>query len=165
MALATPFIPLNCSECGSSVSVGYYNQTQLDAAQIVWTEQRGLGVGTLVNIPARTLVETAPVFVIPPNELETFHHIGFESGPKTDGKWWEMVLPFPGIRGWERNYGACVPLGKALIFNHSKNENVNFWFRETRGRFFIDFWTVRDVQAEEELVWCYREGNVWFPET
>jgi hypothetical protein len=168
----TQWTPFNCPHCGFSIATGYYDQAAAPgASRVVWTEH-GLGVEAVVDISARTLIETAPVFVfVKPNQsnwedlapLIGIDKLRYSSGPNDGGKWWHLFLPFPSPVGKGKPVKKCICLGNVMLYNHSWDPNMTFWFREAGGRYFIDFWAVRDIRAGEELVWTYDTNEVWFP--
>lgn len=103
---------------------------------------KGRGVFTEDFIPARAVVETCPVIVIDPSEVEFFS----ESRSLSDY-----------LFQWAEN-GLALALGYGGLYNHSEDPNL----AETRefDHRMIIFRARRDIQPEEELTIQYR--IVWF---
>jgi SET domain-containing protein len=54
---------------------------------------------------------------------------------------------------------TLVPLGYGCIYNHSEDANI-FWKVVDKKRFIIEFYTLKDVEIDEELCHNYG-GNYW----
>ena len=111
---------------------------------------KGRGVFTKRPIPAETLIETAPVIVLSPEDRAKIEDTGlyyyiFEWGDNTD-------------------YGA-VGLGYISIYNHESPSNCEYLMDYSQKT--ISIVTMREVAAGEELTINYSAGwddwkPVWF---
>jgi uncharacterized protein len=114
------------------------------------TRKAGRGVFTKVAIPAKTIVERAPVIVM--------------SGE--DRKLLDQTLLHDYIFEWGnlRNQ-CCMALGYVPLYNHSYQSNCEYEMDFTRE--LITVTTVRDIKQGEELFINYNgdwnnETKVWF---
>lgn len=117
---------------------------------IAHTEKRGRGVFTKKEIPANTIIESAPVIVMSSNDRKLIdqtllHDYIFEWGEESDR--------------------CCMALGLVPIYNHSYNSNCEYYMDFDSDIILIK--TVRDVEKGEELTINYNgdhndEKKVWF---
>lgn len=119
-------------------------------AKIGWREtgdERGRGVYALENIPAGTMVETAPVIVVAASAVP-------EEGGAPDGYLldWE-----PEEEGQEH----CMPLGYIMLYNHSTKPTLRL--ENDHEEYTIASIALRDIKAGEELTWDY-SCEIWFDE-
>jgi SET domain-containing protein len=54
---------------------------------------------------------------------------------------------------------TLVPLGYGCIYNHNEQPNINWKVVDTK-RFIIEFYTLREIEIDEELCHNYG-GNYW----
>ncbi|HMO32044.1 MAG TPA: SET domain-containing protein [Lacibacter sp.] len=112
--------------------------------------ERGRGVFTAEAIPADTVVETAPVIVMSPEERVLL----------------DQTLLHDYIFEWGfDNRGCAVALGWISLYNHSATANCEYFMDFEEESMFIK--TVRPVEPGEELFVNYNgsfdNGDpVWF---
>jgi SET domain-containing protein len=114
------------------------------------TTQKGRGVFTNSSIAKDTLIEIAPVIIMPAADREhldktLLHDYIFEWG--TDGQY------------------CCMALGYVPIYNHSYKSNCIYIMDYDENTIWIK--TVNDIEAGEELTINYNgdwddETKVWF---
>jgi hypothetical protein len=112
---------------------------------------KGRGVYTRKAIAADTIIETAPVIVMPA-----------EDRPHLD-----KTLLHDYIFEWQPN-GAdmcCMALGMVPLYNHSYTSNCEYFMDYDTNTIFIQ--TVRDIAVGEELTINYNgtwnnTDKVWF---
>lgn len=113
-------------------------------AEIRWHDipGKGRGVTASEHIPAGTLVEHAPVLVMPKAQLE------------------ETLLDEYCL-WWSDDHGGeyAVGLGLLMIYNHSDNPNIaiKYDYEDKSVRVVA----LRDIKAGEELCWDYKIP-LWF---
>lgn len=103
------------------------------------------------DLAAGELIEVAPVIVVPASEVERIYG---------------TVLELYVFDWFEDASAFAVALGTASIYNHSYAPNVRYHKRFCDN--FIEFRTLRDVAAGEELVSNYNgdpndRSPIWFP--
>ena len=149
---------LDCPECGKAVTDDFYEGTSMNTYTF-HHETNGLAVAAGTDIPARHLVETSPAYLQSIFDFRNFgEHVELDCGRDEKTNWNHMALP------WFFDDQRALLLGKGLLFNHSFEPNCSYWFREDKetGRYFMDFFTLRDVRENEELTISY--GNqIWWP--
>jgi uncharacterized protein len=117
---------------------------------IAHTENRGRGVFTKKEIPANTIIESAPVIVMSSN----------------DRKLIDQTLLHDYIFEWgEDSNRCCMALGLVPIYNHSYNSNCEYYMDFDSDIILIK--TVRDIEKGEELTINYNgdhndKKKVWF---
>ena len=114
------------------------------------TEKKGRGVFTRERIPARTVVEIAPVIVM----------------EKTDQQHLDKTLLHDYIFEWGKAHNqCCMALGMIAIYNHSYASNCEYFMDFEADSMIIK--TVQVIKKGEELTINYN-GNwndgkkVWF---
>lgn len=122
----------------------------LEGVHVATTKRRGRGVFTKTAIAAGTLIELAPVIVMPPT-----------AQPLLD-----QTLLHDYIFEWGKDSKQCaVALGLVSMYNHSYDANCTY------GMFFkkdsIIVTAVKDIPAGEELFINYNGApddgkKVWF---
>ena len=148
-------------DCGKPTWAGLWTGAMLRATEVAFVEH-GLGVVATQPIPKRTLIESCPAYLFSMEDYvdrehrRTVFHL-------TDRKEDDTILghmAFP----WIYPDSRCWPLGNAMIYNHSWQANLVYWFRqdEISRRYFVDFFTLRDIREGEELFIEYGT-QVWFP--
>lgn len=112
---------------------------------------KGRGIFATRDIAHGELIETAPVIIVPPDQVERIYG---------------TVLEFY-VFDWYQDASAfAVALGTASLYNHSYLPNVRYDKRFDEG--LIEFRAIRNVLAGEELVSNYNgdpndRSPVWFP--
>ncbi|EEB08338.1 histone lysine methyltransferase Set7 [Schizosaccharomyces japonicus yFS275] len=106
---------------------------------------KGRGVFTLAKIPCQQCIEISPVIVFSEDEYA-------KHGQYT------VLNEFTYF--W-KGKNQALALGLGSLFNHSRNPNV-CWIKDEDAQ-VIRYYTIRDIQSDEEL--CISYGNhVWFEE-
>ena len=106
----------------------------------------GRGVFTAQAIEKDTLVELAPVVVLPAADREVIHRTCLHD---------YYFL-------WDTD-GAAIALGYGSLYNHGAPANLTFSMDYEFHQ--ISFRATRDIEAGEELLIDYREGGgepLWF---
>ena len=117
---------------------------------IAHTEKMGRGVFTKKEIPANTIIESAPVIVM----------------SAEDRKLIDQTLLHDYIFEWgEQNERCCMALGMVPIYNHSYHSNCEYYMDFDSDMIVIK--TVREIEKGEELTINYNgdynsEKKVWF---
>lgn len=117
---------------------------------IASTDLMGRGVFTSENIPAGTIIETAPVIVMSAEERELL----------------DKTLLHDYIFEWgHQKEQCCMALGYVPVYNHSYTSNCEYEMDYENEKVSIK--TVRDIKAGEELFINYNgdwDSNkpVWF---
>jgi SET domain-containing protein len=120
-----------------------------------YTTARGRGVFATAFIPAGTLLEEAPVIIVPPEQLESIKNtILFEYffQWKVDGR------------------EACaICLGNGSLYNHSSTQ-PNARYVRLYSELKIRFVALRDIRQGEEILTNYNgdaecRRPLWFEET
>ena len=151
---------LDCPECGFTVYSNVVKHVELDGATTFFHDEYGLGVCATKNMLPRTLIESSPAYLQERMEYVALTQgMTFQSSSKgapISGQ--HLFLP------WFFDQARGMALGKAMLFNHSFDPNVAYYFREDSetGRYFYDFVTTREVRTNEELTISYGD-EVWFP--
>ncbi len=128
--------------------------TQIPGLYILETEEKGRGVFTSVPISKGDLIESAPVIIINDEDRKVIHETKLHD------------YYFLWGNGPEKStYHAAIALGYGSLYNHSKEANAEFVpvFEEE----VIEFVATRDIEAGEEILIKYDEGNhadfeLWF---
>lgn len=114
------------------------------------TKDKGRGVFTSEDIPADTVVEVAPVIVIPGSE-RTFL---------------DQTLLYHYIFEWgEHSEDCAMALGYVPIYNHSYQSNCEYFMDFIDQKIMIK--TIRKINAGEELTVNYNgdwndDKKIWF---
>jgi SET domain-containing protein len=117
---------------------------------IAKAKSRGRGVFTKDNLPAKTVVEIAPVVVM----------------SREDRKLMDKTLLHDYIFEWgEDRKECCMALGYAPLYNHSYESNCEYEMHFKKEIIIIT--TVRDIKAGEQLFINYNgywnnDTPVWF---
>lgn len=117
---------------------------------IAHTEKMGRGVFTKKEIPANTIIESAPVIVM----------------SAEDRKLIDQTLLHDYIFEWgEQCERCCMALGMVPIYNHSYHSNCEYYMDFDSDMIVIK--TVREIKKGEELTINYNgdynsEKKVWF---
>ncbi len=123
--------------------------------QARWIDEiNGRGIFALEDLPAGTLLERAPLIVIPKALL----HIGMwflQAEGIADS---EFQLDQYSI-DWN-DQSVAVPLGWAGIYNHSDRNNSRFCYWTENDPTVVGIITVSDVLAGQQLTVSY--GSTWF---
>ena len=111
---------------------------------------KGRGIFTKEFIPAETVIEIAPVIVMPKEnrphlDLTLLHDYIFEWGPD--------------------KHQCCMALGMIPIYNHSYKSNCEYFMDYAEETIMVK--TVKDILAGEEVTINYNGDwddakNVWF---
>jgi len=118
---------------------------------------KGRGLVAVDDIPAGTLISTAPVLLLPPDDRERVSHTRVrdyyfwwedapaetQAGPESDGAW-----------------SAAVALGPISVCNHARPANARFEIR--RAERCIDLYAATDIRAGAEITIDY-DCEIWFP--
>jgi SET domain-containing protein len=110
----------------------------------------GRGIFTADRIPKNTLIEICPVIVLPPEELPLIH------GTRLHDYYFF----------WGEEEKECaIALGFGSLYNHSYEPNAQY--RADYDDRTIEFYTLRDVKAGEEITVNYNgdpddAGDLWF---
>ncbi len=114
------------------------------------SDKKGRGIFTRERIPARTIVEIAPVIVM----------------EKSDRQHLDRTLLHDYIFEWGKAKDqCCMALGMIAMYNHSCASNCEYFMDFEEGSMLIK--TVRVIKKEEELTINYNgdwnDGKkVWF---
>ncbi len=114
------------------------------------TAEKGRGVYTSERIPANTVIEIAPVVVM----------------PKADREYLDKTLLHDYIFEWgKENDKCCMALGLIPIYNHSYKSNCEYFMDFEDDSIMVK--TVRVIENGEELTINYNgdwnDGKkVWF---
>ena len=115
------------------------------------TENKGRGIFTDKPIPAGTIIESAPVIVM----------------PDEDRKRLDQTLLHDYIFEWQPDGQSlcCMALGWIPLYNHSYTSNCEYFMVYEEATMYIQ--TVRDIKPGEELTINYSgdwncEEKVWF---
>ena len=118
-------------------------------------EGGGMGCFTSKDIPARTIIESAPVILCHP---ETFSSLNQLHGTR------HILSDYPFL--WAKSGLSAFSLGWGGMYNHSFDPNVYWKFRTEKddGYNALVFLTRRDVVAGEELFIRYINDadKLWF---
>ena len=112
---------------------------------------KGRGVFATRNIAAGELIETAPVVIVPAEQVDRIYG---------------TVLEYY-VFDWYADASAfAIALGTASLYNHSYLPNVRYLKRFDEG--LIEFRALRNIAAGDELVSNYNgdpddRSPVWFP--
>ena len=112
--------------------------------------EKGRGVFTDEIIPAETIIETAPVIVM----------------PKSDRQHLDKTLLHDYIFEWGANKEqCCMALGLVPIYNHSYESNCEYFMDYPAETIMLK--TVRKIEAGEEITINYNgdwndTAKVWF---
>ena len=155
---------LNCS-CGAPSHKGLWKSKRLMSTYIEDTEH-GLGVFASCDIPGRTLIESAPVYVVSTKKHfpiddalnKLMHRMELECGED------ETIFLGHMLLRWLEGDEKCIVTGNGMLYNHDWTPNCWYWPRHEKktNRYFIDYFTMKSVVAGEELKIYYGE-KVWFP--
>ena len=114
------------------------------------TTQKGRGMFTNEAIGANTIIEIAPVIVM----------------PKTDREYLDKTLLHDYIFEWgDDEKQSCIGLGMISIYNHSYQSNCDYFMDYDEQTMMIK--TVRPIIAGEEITINYNgdwnnEKKIWF---
>ncbi len=114
------------------------------------TASKGKGVFTKASIPADTVIEEAPVIVM----------------PGIDRKLLDQTLLHDYIFEWGEEKDKCaMALGYIPIYNHSYQSNCEYFMHFEEAIMYVK--TVRKIEVGEELTLNYNgdwdnEEKVWF---
>lgn len=101
-------------------------------------EDAGLGVFTKENINKRELVEVCPVIVFDYSILAMF---------AKERKHLHVLNDY--VFRWPDGQ-TSICLGKGSLYNHSKDFNLTWKYREIHP-FAIEFWSTKNIKSGEEL--------------
>ncbi len=123
---------------------------QIPGLYIAPSDLGGRGVFTAHDIDAGSMIEIAPVLVIPPAQVKIIH---------------ETVLHDYYFR-WGNDLESCaIALGFGSLYNHSFAPNMTF--EMDFGNNTLDFYAYRKIAAGEELTFNYNgdledKTPLWF---
>ena len=149
--------------CGIPTWEGLWKNEETNSTRVDITEH-GLGVFANKDIPARSLIERAPAYVLQIADLDEnstlkrlLHNLPLGCGGEQTTFLGHMVLP------WLDGTEHAMLLGNGMLYNHAWDPNCWYWPRQdaSSGRYFIDFFTMGSVNAGEELR-IYYGKKVWF---
>lgn len=131
--------------------------------QVKMVPGRGLGVFAMRDLPAKTLIERAPVFVLseaPAELLDKVYALPYSGS--ASGMTLRHIL-FP----WVNDKTRCLVLGYGSLYNHEPEMKSNLrsepYIDPDSNRRFRDFYTKREVVAGEELTQTYApDHKLWF---
>ena len=103
--------------------------------RIGFTEARGRGVYALSDLPKGTVIIRAPVIHFDKVDTEKVS---------------ETILEHYIYAGFDSEETSWIPLGHALLINHSDEPNVDWKCHDT-DKNLLDYYAVRDISAGEEL--------------
>jgi SET domain-containing protein len=108
---------------------------------------RGRGVFARQPIPAGTLIEQAPVIVVPTGQWERA----------------DKTILFDYFFAWGEH--SAIALGYGSLYNHSYQPNARYVKHLAEQR--IDFYTLRDIEPGEEILINYNgdpgdDSPLWF---
>jgi uncharacterized protein len=106
------------------------------AARVAESPGRGRGLFATRRLPAGTVIERAPVLIVPRTQLPALRSTVLD-----DYLFW-----------WDEGHNACA-FGWASLFNHACPANVRF--RCIQSARLIEFTTVREIAAGEEMTINY----------
>lgn len=118
--------------------------------KIKQTGNKGLGVFTLQDIDANTLIEIAPVIVLSKNDTELIHQTHLHDYYFSWG---------------ESQKKSAIALGYISIYNHSTNPNCYYECDFKNNT--ISLYSKEDIKAGAELQIDYTMGEdkeLWFAE-
>ncbi len=120
------------------------------ALYVKYTRKKGRGVFVRDDISANTVIEVAPVIVL----------------PKEERKWIDKSVLFNYYFLWgDDDSLTAISLGYGSIYNHSYNPNIEY--EADYENDILTFTTLRDIKAGEELLVNYNcdpenQTPVWF---
>ena len=112
--------------------------TRIPGLYVAPSNISGRGVFTSVTITAGSLVEIAPVIVVPQDQVAIIH---------------ETALHDFYFRWGAEQEAAAIALGLGSIYNHSFQPNLRFEL--DYGNRTIDFFALQDIPAGSELTFNY----------
>ena len=123
---------------------------QIPGLYVAPSDVAGRGVFTAHDIPADSVIEIAPVIVIPAEQTGIIHNTALHDY----------------YFRWGADQKACaIALGLASLYNHAYEPNM--LFELDYGNATIDFRAHRDIAAGEELTFNYNgdpddRSPLWF---
>ncbi|HZH26962.1 MAG TPA: SET domain-containing protein-lysine N-methyltransferase [Azospirillaceae bacterium] len=120
---------------------------------------KGRGLVAVDDIPAGTLISTAPVLLLDPGDRARASH----TRVRDYYFWWEDAPADaqegegPGAEG---AWSAAVALGPISVCNHARPANARFEIR--RAERCIDLYAAIDIRAGSEITIDY-DCEIWFP--
>ena len=120
-------------------------------AMIAWmdiSEEKGRGMFALRDFKKGEVLETAPVIPVAKENV-------VDSGEAPDGY----------LLDWDGNFENeeyCMPLGYIMMYNHSKEPNIDL--DQDYDNYTMTVIALRDIKKGEELCWDYNVDELWFDE-
>lgn len=120
-------------------------------AMIAWQEideEKGRGMFALRDFKKGEILETAPVIPVAKENV-------VDSGEAPDGY----------LLDWDGNFENeeyCMPLGYIMMYNHSKDPNIEL--DQDYDKYTMTAIALRDIKKGEELCWDYNVDELWFDE-
>jgi SET domain-containing protein len=108
--------------------------------KIIETEQYGRGVYATIDIPSGVNVELAELLILSKEDTTKVN--------ETDLQYYTFKFT---------DDQDCLVLGVGEIFNHSDSPNVSYSIIEHENRPKMQFVTIRDVKAGEQLFTDYNQ--------
>jgi len=145
-------------KCGTETWIGLWDDEMMDAVEVSYSGLHGLGVFATRDIPAWTLIDSFPAYLITLEDFAQMKRLRMLVSGEESTIWDHMIFP------WLNNKYKCLVLGNALIYNHDWDSTCLYWYRQdsVSKRFFVDMFTASDVKEGQELTIRYGE-EVWFP--
>lgn len=149
-----------CPACGEAQKFLPSGVPKLGNLEIRYIEGKGLGVITTVAVPVATCVEACPVLVW--EDAGVAKDIWIKPSKTTNDSLFHYLLPWKTQGTLEGARAVC--LGWGMVYNHSNDPNVGYVYREDENsRYFIDYYSLKDIKAGEELVVSYAPSSMlWF---
>ncbi len=127
--------------------VGHYRKIEVRRSPL-----HGWGVFALEDIPAESVIETAPGIKIPRELLSTCYYIVIADGMPPE----DLQLDQYGI--WWPNDQVCIPQGWVGLYNHSDEPSSEFDHNYELDT--VSVRSIRDISAGEEITVHY--GQNWW---
>lgn len=124
--------------------------TQIPSLFVSTSPLGGRGVFTAVDIAAGSVVESAPVLVVPPAQVAIIH---------------QTALHDYYFRWGEDMDAAAILLGLGSLYNHSFTPNLRI--EMDFGNATVDFYALENIAAGSELTFNYNgdpedKSPLWF---
>lgn len=123
---------------------------EIKGLYVKYDAKKGRGVFTNQTILKNTTIEICPVIVCQPKDLELIHQTHLHD---------YYFL-------WGEAQDRCaIALGKGSLYNHGQPANADFILDYTNDT--IEFFSTRDISADEEILIDYHAGidgesKLWF---
>ena len=150
---------LKC-KCGTETYIGLWDREQTGCIELGFSEY-GIGVYATEDIPAWTLIESCPAYLFQKDDFAKMANLPMALTPNRQDNTIANHMFFP----WIDEKTRVLAVGYAMLYNHAWEPLALYWYRmdAQTGRYFLDYFTIHDVKAGQEITITYGDETWFYP--